>query len=126
MIARDGVTTLPAVPTMYEALLHHPDRGRFDVSSLETCVCGGAPLPVDVLRRFEEAFRAALREGYGLSEISSMVSINRLDRPRKPGSIGVAVGGTEVKLVDEQDRTRGRSASSGRCQRAPRGRSSSA
>ena len=57
VIERDGATTFGGVPTMYSALLNHPDRSRFDVSTLELCVSGGSALPVEVLRGFDEAFR---------------------------------------------------------------------
>jgi long-chain acyl-CoA synthetase len=103
VIERDHVTTFGGVPTMYAALLHHPERERHDVSSLDLCVSGGAPLPVEVLRGFDEAFGATVLEGYGLSETTGMATFNTRDRERKPGSIGVPVGGTEIKLVDEQD-----------------------
>ncbi len=95
------MTTFAGVPTMYTALLHHPDRSRFDVSSLDLCVSGGSALPVEVLRGFDEAFGARVLEGYGLSETTGMGSFNLPDRERKPGSIGVPIGGTEFRLVDD-------------------------
>ncbi len=103
VIERDRVTTFGGVPTMYSALLHHPDRERHDVSSLNLCVSGGAALPVEVLRGFDEAFGAKVLEGYGLSETTGMASFNMPDRERKPGSIGVPVGGTEIRLLDDDD-----------------------
>jgi len=104
VMARDGVTVLEGVPTMYAALLHHPDRGRHDLSALRLCVSGGAALPAEVLRGFEAAFGCAVVEGYGLSETSPLASFNRTDRERKAGSIGTAVDGVEMKLVDEDGR----------------------
>ena len=103
VIQRDRVTTFGGVPTMYAALLNHPEHERFDVASLDLCVSGGSALPVEVLRGFDEAFGATVLEGYGLSETTGMASFNTRDRERKPGSIGVPVGGTEIKLVDEKD-----------------------
>ncbi len=103
VIERDRATTFGGVPTMYAALLHHPDRARYDVSSLDLCVSGGSALPLEVLRGFDQAFGATVLEGYGLSETTGMASFNTRERERKPGSIGVAVGGTEIKLVDDQD-----------------------
>ncbi|MEO6317923.1 MAG: long-chain fatty acid--CoA ligase [Acidimicrobiales bacterium] len=102
VIERDRVTTFAGVPTMYTALLHHPERSRFDVSTLELCVSGGSALPVEVLRGFDEAFGATILEGYGLSETTGMASFNLQHRPRKPGSIGVPVGGTEMRVVDDE------------------------
>ncbi|MGI8449080.1 MAG: long-chain-fatty-acid--CoA ligase [Streptosporangiaceae bacterium] len=103
VIARDRVTVFGGVPTMYSALLHHPDRDRFDTSSLDLCVSGGSALPVEVLRGFDAAFGATVLEGYGLSETTGMASFNVPGRERKPGSIGVPVGGTEIRLVGNDD-----------------------
>ena len=97
---RYGVTVFEGVPTMYSALLHHPERERFDVSALRLCVSGGAALPVEVLRSFEEAFGCVILEGYGLSETSPVASFNHPGRERKPGSIGTPIEGVEMKLVD--------------------------
>jgi long-chain acyl-CoA synthetase len=103
VIQRDKVTTFGGVPTMYTALLHHPERERFDTSSLDLCVSGGSALPVEVLRGFDEAFGAKVLEGYGLTETTGMASFNLPDRERKPGTIGLPVGGTEMKVVDDDD-----------------------
>ena len=101
LIERDRVTVFMGVPTMYGALLNHPERARFDVSSLQVCVSGGASLPVELLRKFEEAFGCTILEGYGLSETSPIASFNHPERERKPGSIGTPIDGVELKLVDE-------------------------
>jgi long-chain acyl-CoA synthetase len=103
VIERDHVTTFGGVPTMYTALLHHAERDQHDVSSLDVCVSGGAALPVEVLHGFDEAFGCKVLEGYGLSETTGMGSFNLPDRERKPGSIGVPIGGTEIRLVDDED-----------------------
>jgi long-chain acyl-CoA synthetase len=103
VIERDGATVFAGVPTMYSAMLHHPERERFDVSTLTLCVSGGAAMPVEVLRGFDEAFDCKILEGYGLSETTGMGSFNLPDRERKPGSIGVPIGGTEMKVVDDHD-----------------------
>src|SRR4051794_26808305 len=101
VIARDRATTFAGVPTMYTAMLNHPERERFDASSLEYCISGGSPLPVEVLRGFDEAFGCKVLEGYGLSETTGMASFNLPARERKPGSIGLPVGGTEMRAVDD-------------------------
>jgi long-chain acyl-CoA synthetase len=101
MIAREKVTIFEGVPTMYSALLHHPARATTDVSSLRLCVSGGAALPVEVLRQFEEAFGCPILEGYGLSETSPVASFNHPDRPRKAGSIGTPIAGVEMRVVDD-------------------------
>ncbi len=100
---RDGVTHFYGVPTMFGALLHHPERESFDTSSLRNCITGGASMPVEVLRGFEEAFGAIVLEGYGLSETSPVASSNHPDRERKPGSIGTPIEGVEMRVVDEDD-----------------------
>ena len=100
---RYGVTVFEGVPTMYSALLHHPERERFDVGALRLCVSGGAALPVEVLRSFEHAFGCVILEGYGLSETSPVASCNHPDRERVPGSIGTPLEGVEMRIVDEDD-----------------------
>ena len=88
---------------MFGALLNHPERESFDTSSLRNCITGGASMPVEVLRGFEEAFGAIMLEGYGLSETSPVASSNHPDMERKPGSIGTPIEGVEMKVVDEDD-----------------------
>ncbi|HEX8754494.1 MAG TPA: long-chain fatty acid--CoA ligase [Solirubrobacterales bacterium] len=100
---RDRVTHFYGVPTMFGALLHHPSREQFDTSSLRTCITGGASMPVEVLRGFEEAFDCVVLEGYGLSETSPVASSNHPGMERKPGSIGTPIEGVEMRVVDEND-----------------------
>jgi long-chain acyl-CoA synthetase len=101
IIQRDRVTVFEGVPTMYAAMLNHPECDSFDVSCLRLCASGGASLPVEVLRGFEEAFNAKVLEGYGLSETSPVASFNHPDRERKAGSIGTPIEGVEMKVVDD-------------------------
>ena len=100
---RDGVTHFYGVPTMYGALLHHPERDSFDTSALRICITGGASMPVEVLRGFEDAFGAKVMEGYGLSETSPVACSNHPDRERRAGSIGTPIEGVEMQVVDEND-----------------------
>ena len=102
ILHRDRVTVFVGVPTMYSALLHHPDRERFDTTSLRICLSGGAALPVEVLRGFDAAFGCTVLEGYGLSETSPVASFNHPDRVRKPGSVGTPIRGVEMKVIDEE------------------------
>ena len=102
MIQRDRVTTFLGVPTMYAAMVHHPDASSFDTSSLELCVSGGAAMPVEVLKSFEQTFDCKVLEGYGLSETCAIGSFNRPDLERKPGSIGIPVDGVEMRLADSE------------------------
>jgi long-chain acyl-CoA synthetase len=101
-IERVRVTVFEGVPTMYAALLSHPDAGRYDVSSLRCCASGGASLPVEVLHGFERAFACVVLEGYGLSETSPAACFNHPDRERLPGSIGTPIEGVEMRIVDER------------------------
>ena len=98
---RDGVTHFYGVPTMYGALLHHPDRESFDTSALRICMTGGASMPVEVLRGFEEAFDTELMEGYGLSETSPVACSGHPGQVRKAGSIGTPIEQVEMRIVDE-------------------------
>ena len=100
IIAEHRVTIFEGVPTMYVALLGYPDREAYDVSSLRLAVSGGAAMPVEVLRSFEEAFGCLVLEGYGLSETSPVASFNHPDRPRKAGSIGTPVRGVQMRVVN--------------------------
>jgi len=98
VIERDRVSVFEGVPTMYVAMLYAGSEVA-DVSTLRLCVSGGAALPVEVLRGFEEAFGATILEGYGLSETSPVATFNFPQR-RRPGSIGVAIEGVELRLVN--------------------------
>src|SRR3954471_3246043 len=103
IIARDRVTLFDGVPTMYHAMLNHPDRAGADVSCLRMCISGGSAMPVEVMRSFEQAFDCVILEGYGLSETSPVASFNHPGRERKPGSIGTPIEGVEMKAVDDDD-----------------------
>ena len=101
LIARDRVTLFAGVPTMYFALLHH--EGDVDFSTVRICMSGGAPMPVEVMKSFEEKFSVEILEGYGLSETSPVASFNMPGKPRRPGSIGYPVWGVELAILDEND-----------------------
>jgi long-chain acyl-CoA synthetase len=104
VLARDRVTVFEGVPTMFTALVNHPEQASYDVSSLRVCVTGGASMPVEVLHAFEKSFRCVVLEGYGLSETSPVACFNHPGGIRKPGSIGTPVRGVELRLVDEAGR----------------------
>lgn len=105
VVTRDKVTVFEGVPTMYGAILHHPEAKNTDMSSLRTCVSGGSSLPEQTLTEFESTFDVQILEGYGLSETSPVASFNMPDMVTKPGTIGRAIPGCEMKLVgdDGQD-----------------------
>ena len=99
-------TGFPGVPTMFQALLDHPDVGKTDLSTLKVCISGGAPMPAPVHERFENVTGVRLVEGYGLTETSGVVSANPYAGTRKRGIIGQVVPGTEVLLLDKEDPTK--------------------
>ncbi len=105
LMQQERVTFFAGVPTMYWALLSCDDAERFDLAAIagtmRVAVSGGAALPLEVLQRFEERFGVPILEGYGLSETSPVATFNRVDRPRRPGSIGLPVWGVEVTVVRE-------------------------
>jgi long-chain acyl-CoA synthetase len=103
LMQRERVTFFAGVPTMYHALLNCDNADEFDIGAIAAririAVSGGAALPVEVLKRFEQRFGVPILEGYGLSETSPIATFNRVDRPRRPGSIGLPAWGVEVKIV---------------------------
>jgi len=102
IVQRDKVSVFEGVPTMYNAMLHFPDRDQYDTSTLTVCASGGAAMPVELMRGFEEAFHCKILEGYGLSETSPVASFNHPNMERKPGSIGTPVDGVEMRVVDDE------------------------
>jgi long-chain acyl-CoA synthetase len=106
---REHVGLWIGVPTMYWALLQHISATGMDpvpvARHLRLCVSGGAPMPVDVMHRFEQTFGVRVLEGYGLSETSPVASFNQLHRPSKPGTVGQPIFGVDIRCVDDQGRT---------------------
>ena len=98
LIASTRPTIMPAVPTVLNAMLNHPAIKTFDLSSLKFCLSGGAPLPLEVKRGFEELTGCKVVEAYGLSETSPGATFNPFDGPVKNGSIGQPLPGTTVSI----------------------------
>jgi long-chain acyl-CoA synthetase len=92
----------PAVPTIYNAIVHHPGQAKYDLSSIRYCISGGAPLPVEVKDSFERRTGCRLIEGYGLSETSPIATVNPLSGG-KPGSIGLPVPRTVIEIISLED-----------------------
>jgi long-chain acyl-CoA synthetase len=105
-LAATDATAFSGVPTVYAILNATPGAETYDLSRLRLCICGAAPMPVEVFREFERRFRATIVEGYGLTEGTCASSVNPLDR-RKVGSIGLPLRGQEMKLVDGEIVVRG-------------------
>lgn len=99
-ITKYHVTVFPAVPALFGAINHHPGVESLDVSSVKYCISGSAPLPVEVLERFEELTGSKITEGFGLTETSPFTHANPLDGLRKVGSVGIPFPGTDMKVVD--------------------------
>ncbi len=99
-IHKQRPTLFPGAPTIYIGLLNHPDLQKYDLSSIDSCISGSAPLPVEVQQKFEEITGGKLVEGYGLSEASPVTHSNFLwDVPRVKGSIGVPYPDTDAAVL---------------------------
>jgi long-chain acyl-CoA synthetase len=103
-IREQKATVFIGVPTMYNFMLQLPDTAANDFSSIRFCISAGASIPLEILNRFEERYRVIIMEGYGLSEASPSACCNPLGGVRKPGSIGIAIDGVKVKVVDPNGR----------------------
>src|SRR3954452_13732939 len=99
-IQRDRVTVFEGVPTMYIALLNHPARDDYDMSSLRVGVSGGAPLPAEVIDEVERTFGIVVLEGYGLSETASTTTFNVSADERRIYSVGKPIYGVDVEIWD--------------------------
>jgi long-chain acyl-CoA synthetase len=99
LIAKHKITFFPAVPTIYTMIANHPKVRSFNLRSLKACLSGGAPLPVEVKKKFEELTGCQLVEAYGLSETSPAATCNPMYGVNKPASIGVPFPGTVVKIM---------------------------
>jgi len=105
VLVAQRVSALAGVPTMYRALLDLPaERLRAATANVRLCTSGGAPLPPEWLAAFHEATGLAIVEGYGLTEAGPVVTTNPLGAPPKPGSVGRALPGVELRLVDTDGR----------------------
>ncbi len=100
VIQRDGVTHFAAVPTMYQTMLHHPDRGKYDLSSLRVCNSGGAPIAIETLDVWRRDYDFQIREGYGLTETSPTATWSQDPVAPRTGSCGQPIWGCQIKIVD--------------------------
>jgi len=105
-IEQHKVTEFRGVPTMYIQILNHPAAPRYDLSSLKTCICGSAPMPLEVARTWNKKYGIDIWEGYGLSEATTVNCGNIAGRrPPKYGSIGKCYQKCNaIKIFDENDR----------------------
>lgn len=107
-MAKEKVHFWVGVPTMYWALLKYVDENDYDISeigaNMKVCSSGGAPMPVEVMLEFQHKFKVRVMEGYGLSETSPLATFNHFERPSKPGTVGQAIFGVDVKCFDDNDK----------------------
>lgn len=101
-IEKQKPTLFPGAPTMYIALLHHPNIEKYDLSSITACLSGSAALPVEVKQSFEKLTGGRLVEGYGLSETSPVTHSNFLWGANKTGSIGCPWPNTDAGIYCEE------------------------
>ncbi len=93
-------TIFPGVPTIYTSIVNHPEVKNYGVGSIKLCLCGGAPLPIDVVERFENLTGAKMLEAYGLSEASPATHANPFIGRREIGTVGLPIPDTDAKIVD--------------------------
>lgn len=101
-IHKQKPTLFPGAPTIYIALLNHPNLKNYDLSSIDSCISGSAPLPVEVQEKFEDVTGGKLVEGYGLTESSPVTHANFLWTERVSGSIGVPWPDTDAMIISLQ------------------------
>ncbi len=105
-IQKHHVTIFCGVPTLYAALIDHPNINKYNLKSVKFCISGASPLPPDVQKKFIDLTGGVLVEGYGLTESSPVTHSNPLDptmKTVKVGSIGLPWPDTEAKIVDVQN-----------------------
>ena len=104
LIEKYRATRFMGVPTMYQILMNHPGSEKYDTGSLEKCTISAAPVTEELYRAFSAKFNCRMYEGYGLTEASPTVALERPSLPRKAGSTGIPIPGVEVKIFDLDDR----------------------
>lgn len=103
MIRKFKPTFAPLVPTMYIGMLNNPEIEKTDMTSIKGCFSGSAPLPVEVIKKFEEKTGAVIVEGFGMTESTPVTHINPFNGQRKIGSIGLPVVSTDCRIVSLED-----------------------
>ncbi|MEE9910735.1 MAG: AMP-binding protein [Deltaproteobacteria bacterium] len=100
-IERERITYIAAVPRLYIGMIFYDKASKYDLSSLQLCATGGSAMPADFIPVFEQKLGVRILEGYGLTEAAPACSFNRIECVAKPGSIGQALTGIDIKIVDD-------------------------
>ncbi len=101
-IEKHGITIFCGVPTLFNAVVNHPDVKKYSLGTVRACISGAAPLPVELKREFEAVTGAKMIEGYGLSETSPVTHANPFNGLNKEGSIGIPFPNTFAVVVDDE------------------------
>jgi long-chain acyl-CoA synthetase len=101
-IHRHTATHLPAIPRIIRGIVDHPRRDRYDLTSLTSCVSGGAAVDPDLVERFVELTGAQFYQGYGLTEAGPVTHCTIVDGGSRPRSVGLPFPDTEAKIMDIQ------------------------
>ncbi|MDL2345103.1 long-chain fatty acid--CoA ligase [Deinococcus sp. MIMF12] len=101
-ISAGGATLFPGVPTLYNAINHHPDTPKHDLTTIRACISGSAPLLLETARQFRQITGGAnLVEGYGLTEASPITHTNPIFGDQREGSIGLPMSGVDAVVMGE-------------------------
>lgn len=102
-VVKYKINIFPGVPTLYTGMVNYPDIAKYNLRSIQASFSAGAPLPVDIISKFEDISGSHICEAYGLTEASPCVTVNPFKGLTKPGSVGIPLPDTEIKLVNSED-----------------------
>lgn len=102
-VQKHKVTFIPGVPTLFNAIINHPDTGKYNLKSVKACLSAAAPLPMEIIKGFEAVSGILISEAYGLTETSPCTHAIPYGGKVKPGCIGLPIPNTDAKLVDIED-----------------------
>jgi long-chain acyl-CoA synthetase len=104
LIEKYKVDFFPAVPTMFSLILNHPNVDNYDLTSLEDCIAGAAPLPLELRRAFMDKFGCGMRQIYGLTEAAGMGTVVRPSQEWRDGAVGKPYDNMELGIFDDDDK----------------------
>jgi long-chain acyl-CoA synthetase len=105
-VDKHKVTFIPGVPTLFNAMINHPEIKKFSLASVKECLSGAAPLALETIKGFQELTGILISEAYGLTETSPCTHAIPFGGKVKPGCIGLPVPSTDAKLVDVNDQSK--------------------